>query len=391
MKLIFTLIFFLIFSNICLSQSFTMNQGGTMTKNYYVELPYENINGKIVLTALIKNKPHRFLFDTGAPTALSEELARQIGAEAIHSTIARDVNGHADSISVIKLNDIKLGSITFSGVAAMRFLPALYKCWNVEGVIGSNLLRNSIVRIISTKHLIILTDQPDKLSLDKKYSTALITNEGNNVQSNPVLKVNLKNKVNVTIAFDTGDNGFLRLSDDYMSQLSKFGVYETIGKGYGASQIGGGGLQADAAKFRLKIPFLNIGSARFENVITETNRGTAPAFGTKLLEYGDVTLDFVNGKFYCDPYNEKVDLNEKFWPFEPIVTGQKLVVGLIWDNGVNMIKPGEQIIAVNDEIFSNVDLCDMLNRKPILADKNSAIITLKDSNAVERKVKIIKE
>jgi hypothetical protein len=391
MKFIIYFVLFSALSTVGFSQTFTMNQGGANVKNYYVELPYESINGKMILSVGLKGKTHRFLFDTGAPTALNKELATQISADLMHTDIARDVNGHADSVSIVKLNDINLGNVTFSGIPSMCFLPDLYKCWNVDGVIGSNLLRSSIVSIVSAKHLIIIADQSDKLPLNKRHSVPLITNEGNNVQSNPVIKINLKNKVNLALQFDTGDNGFLRFTDDFMNQLAKYDVYETIAKGYGASQIGGGGLQANADKYLLKIPFLNIGSARFDNVITETNKGGTAGFGTKLLEYGNVTLDFINSKFYFDGYIETNDLNGKHWPFQPTVTDNKLVVGLVWDKAINLVKPGEQIVAINDEQFLQVNLCEMINRKPVLADKDSVTITIKNQQGAERKVKIIKE
>jgi hypothetical protein len=391
MKAFTYLILFLLSCTVIHAQSFTMNQGGATVKNYYVELPYEVINGKIIVSAEIAGGKHRFIFDTGAPVIVSKELSAQIKSEVISSNRLRDANGNYDSVSIVRLNGITLGNVSFNAIPAIGTLPELYKCWNVDGVIGSNMLRNSIVSIQSDKHLIIITDQANKLTLNKKHSVPLITNEGNNTQSDPVIKVMLGKKVSLTLEFDTGDGGFLRFSEDYMNQLSKYVVYEVIDKGYGAGQIGGNGLQDNADKYLLKISSLMIGEGCFNNVITETNKGGSAAIGSRLLDYGNVTLDFVNGRFYFDARNETNDLNEKHWPIRPTVIGNKLVAGIVWAKALNLVKPGEQIITVNKKSFPEVNLCDMLNREPIIAGTDSATVTIKDKQGKERIIQIVKE
>jgi hypothetical protein len=146
-------------------------------------------------------------------------------------------------------------------------------------------------------------------------------------QSTPVLQINLNKKLNLTLPFDTGDNGFLRFSEDLMNRIAKNDVFKVIDKGYGASMFGVQGLQDNADKYLLKVPSLTIGSARFDNVITETNKGSIPGIGTKLLNYGTVTMDFIHGKFYFDAIDDIRDLNEKQWPFQPTLNGDKIVVG----------------------------------------------------------------
>ena len=134
-----------------------------------------------------------------------------------------------------------------------------------------------------------------------------------------------------------------------------------------------------------------IGEGCFNNVITETNKGGSAAIGSRLLDYGNVTLDFVNGRFYFDARNETNDLNEKHWPIRPTVIGNKLVAGIVWAKALNLLKPGEQIITVNKKSFPEVNLCDMLNREPIIAGTDSATVTIKDKQGKERIIQIVKE
>lgn len=389
MKSIFYFLVFLLNSTFCLAQTFTFNQGGTSSKNYYEEVPYETINGKMFVSVEIAGQQHKFLFDTGAPVAISKELAAQAGLTVIHKGILKDAYGNRDSSLAISIDSIQLGKLIFNQIPAITVIPDFYKCWQVDGVIGSNLLHNSIVSINAVKHIIILTDQEEKLQLKNKKSIPLITSIG--AQSDPKIMVRLKDKVNVQLGFDTGDSNFLRIPEDYMNQLKKSGVYEIISKGYGSNNIGIMGAEKNADKFRLKIPILNVSDCRFENVFIETNKNAIPGIGSKLLEYGTVTLDFIHHKFYFDATNSSNDLNEKQWPFQPTVTGDKLVIGVVWEKAINQVKPGQQIIAVNDIDYSKINLCDMVNNKPILAGKETATITVKDELDNIKKIQINKE
>ncbi|MFA6247953.1 MAG: retropepsin-like aspartic protease [Mucilaginibacter sp.] len=373
------------------SQPISLNQGGPSTSKYYTELPYEMVNGKMFVQVSIKGKQHKFLFDTGAPVAVSPKLLAELQLTEIHKGDFTDVTGATTSGSAVKLDSIKLGDVTFTGIPAITLFPDWYNCFGIDGVIGSNILRQSAVKLVSDKHLIIITDQPNKLVLNKKHSVPLITNANKNQQSDPQIKILLNNKVSLTLGFDTGDNGFLRFSDDLMQQLAKYKSYDVASKGFGATTIGEIGLQASADKYLLKIPFINIGSARFDNLVTETNKGGIPGIGTKLLDYGDVTLDFINGKFYFDAKNDANAPDNKQWPFQPTFADGKLIVGLVWQKGMGKVKPGEQIMAVDGKDLSNLTLCQLMDGGPILGDKQTAVVTLKATDGQERKLKIDKE
>jgi hypothetical protein len=387
MKLLICLL--LLLSPVCLAQKFTFNQGGTDAKNYYEEIPYENINGKIFLEGEIAGKKHRFLFDTGAPVAISKELAAELSAKVIHKDIIGDAYLHKDSVTTVELNDLKLGGLTFNHIPAVTLFPDFYKCYHIDGVIGSNLLRNSIVSIVDSKHIIIFTDQKSKLNLKSKNSVPLISNVG--LQSDPQIKMVMKDKVTITIPFDTGDNDFLRINDKMITSLKQYAWFDTLATGFGASGISAMGLQNAANKYLFKVAFLTVGNGRFNNLIVESNQDAIPAIGSKLLNYGTVTLDYINGKFYFDATESVTDLGEKQWPFRPAFADNKFAVGIVWQKAVGLLKQGEQIMAIDGTDYSNFTLCDLITAKPPLYGKESAVITLKDAQGNIRKISIKKE
>jgi len=382
MKLITLLLFLL--PAIGFSQAFTFNQGGPVEKKYYAEIPYETVNGKIILAGEIAGRQHRFLLDTGAPVAISKDLATELNALQTGKTTIHDTFLHSDSIGIVKLNGITLGNITFNQIPAITLFPDFYKCYGVDGVIGSNLLRNSIISIDSKRHLIILTDQKNKLNLKSKNSTDLISNIG--PQSDPQIKIVLKNKLTLTIPFDTGDNAFLRLNDKTINDLKQYALFDTLAKGYGSSGLSLLGLQEPATKYLYKVAPINIGNGSFINLAAESNKTAIPAIGSRILDYGIATLDFIHGKFYFDAYEPKVDVYEKRFPVTLVYTNNKLVIGVVWDKADPLLKQGQQIMEVDGVTCGVVTLCEMLTNKPVLEGKNKVVLTIVDSQQHIHKV-----
>ncbi|MDB5117091.1 MAG: hypothetical protein JWQ79_2583 [Mucilaginibacter sp.] len=380
---------FILITPVCLAQTFTFNQGGTTAKNYYVEIPYENINGKIFVEGTIAGKKHRFLFDTGAPVAISKELAAELNVKELHKVLIGDTFLHSDSATVVKVDGIDLGGIVFNGIPAITDFPDFYKCYQIDGVIGSNILRNSIISIVSSKHIIVFTDQANKLNLKAKNSVPLISNLG--LQSDPTIRIVMKDKLTLTIPFDTGDSQFLRVSDKMIADLKQYELFDMLSAGYGSSGLSLMGLQNNGDKYLYKVAFFTVGNGRFNNLIVESNQTAIPAIGSKLLDYGRVTLDFIHGKFYFDATEPVNDVSEKQWPFRPTFSNGKYIVGVVWNKATGILKQGDQIMAVNDMDYSNVSICDLLNNPSPLNGIDTAVLTIKDTQGSIKKVTVKKE
>jgi len=65
MKPFTSLIILICFSTNCFAQN--INEGGPSTSHFYQELPYVELNGKIIIDVEIAGHIHKFLLDTGAP------------------------------------------------------------------------------------------------------------------------------------------------------------------------------------------------------------------------------------------------------------------------------------------------------------------------------------
>ena len=61
--------------NVSVAQNIkTLNKGKVVQNNYNVTVPYKDISGLVIVQAVIKSKTYDFIVDTGAMSAISQQL-----------------------------------------------------------------------------------------------------------------------------------------------------------------------------------------------------------------------------------------------------------------------------------------------------------------------------
>ncbi len=371
-------------------QSVLLNEGGTKSENYYEEIPYEEITGKIIINIPFNGKSRRFLLDTGAPTTISKSLYKELNVGAIGNKIAIDVSGLEGSMQVVTLPEIQIGKIVFNDIPSLVSPEVeLFTCYNLDGVIGSNLLRNSIVHFDSKKKVIILTDDDSRFD---GISTELFLDSA---QSSPHIKLYLENdarKMRVgesNVLFDTGDRVFYTHSIHIYKKILEAGLdglFEKIGEGNGISSgIGLHGLAEDQDHYLLKLPGLIINGMAFTNLTVETTHSESSRIGTELLKYTKVTLDYKNKKIYLNPYG--IDMTAPQWGIAPSFKNDKLIVGMIWDSSLkDQINVGDEILKFGNIDCRNLKICDAITSDEIFyQDKDHVILLVKDINTGKKK------
>jgi hypothetical protein len=390
MKHLISILLLLAAGNLCLAQS--MNQGGPAAKHFYQEIPYQQINGKIIIEIEIAGHIRKFLLDTGAPDIISDEIAAQLNITNAKQGTSEDAVGVKAASKTATVNSLKIGNITFNNVPASIGVPTILACFGVEGIIGSNLLRNTIIQFNSKKHTVILTD--DFARLPATPQNAIPLNLRVDKQSTPFFVSNITANITGDFFFDSGDNGFLALTNQYMDIFKKYNVFTIMATGYGGNVFSGNGHEQDDLKFRLKFPTLQIGKAVFTNVITETttnNVGTGNRIGVQLLDHGTLTIDYLHKKLYFEPFTPQTDLIEKTWAVSPSFNDGKLIIGVVWNQLKGAINPGQQIIAIDDVSCEKVDFCDLITKKSLLNGKEHAVLTIKNEKGELFKLPIVKE
>ena len=380
-KSIFLIFLSLLVTTFSFSQNFTFNQGGTNQTNYYSVIPYENVNGKIIVEATINGKKHKFILDTGAPNIISSSLFNELHPSILFKKSLRDANGVRDSMTVVETDSINFGGIYFKKIPTLVTTNDwITKCSNVDGFIGSNMLRNSIVRFSSADKTIILTDNKERLSLPEKESSELFLVEN---QSSPFIWIKLKNgkhKGNEQVEFDSGDDALYEFTLRHYALFKKYKIFNVITQTQGNHGAGLFGLGRDTTTYKLTLSEMNIGNAVLQNPVFETTTDINSRMGTKLLDYGIVTIDYMNKKFYFEPFTETTNVYEKQLGISPTLKNNKLVVGIVWDENLkDSIHAGDEIISVDGKHFDENNFCNLITSSPF-KNKDSVTLKIKDAS-----------
>ena len=108
-------------------------------------IPFEYVDGAIIVKAEINGKPYRFIFDTGAPTVIWTEAARELGlAKAGVSSTTRDANGTALGLEYYAAERVQVGRLLVGqmNVAAIGTIAPALKCYANGGLLGWTFIRH---------------------------------------------------------------------------------------------------------------------------------------------------------------------------------------------------------------------------------------------------------
>ncbi|GAA4810493.1 aspartyl protease family protein [Litoribaculum gwangyangense] len=393
-KIIISFCLSIIFIQIAIGQNYQFKTGIPSPKNYYTEIKYEDVNGKIIIPIAIEGKIYRFLFDTGAPNLISKNLWETITSKSAKTISVSDANDKEQQMEIVKIPKLTIGDLSFKNTTALVFNGEnniLFNCFNIQGIIGSNLLRKSIVQIQSKTNLLILTNDSKKLNLNKDYASNLILV---GKQSSPYISINLNGEEtgSENVLFDTGASGLYDLCKRNYNILKQKKIAEVISTSNGSSTIGLFGIANNNDQYLLKIPELKINNQVFKNVVTETGDDNNSRIGSDILNYGTVTLNFIKKIFYFEAFEPVNVLDEKLLGFTPTIENNKLVVGFVWNDSLKEnIKFGDEIIEVNEIDIQSQNICDFINKKSIFKNNDTLNIVFKNNKGETYKLEIIKK
>ena len=349
----------------CNAQKITLNQGNTLQKNYNSELPFEYVNSKIIIPVVIENKTYRFLLDTGAPNCISLQLKKELNAKVIQQLAVTDANNTKSMMDIVTLPELSIGGITFLNSLALAYTEdknIIFDCFEIDGFIGSNLLRNSVLQIDTRNKILRITDDLDSVLTDKKRGTkiALLGN-----QSSPFIwiKITGKKSAKEQVLLDTGMKGFYDLSNRAYKIFKDKTEIELLHTGNGSASLGMFENTQTNTMYKVLVPEITIAETKFTNITTTTTSDSNSRVGIDLFEHGLGTLDYKNKRFYYKAYKDTTDLSEIELPFSPTIVNNKLVIGIVWKESLkDKITTGDEIIEINGVNYEQYLICDLITK-----------------------------
>jgi predicted aspartyl protease len=375
------LILSLLFVNSLIFGQINFNQGKINDKEYYEVIPYETEIGKIILPVTINNKTYRFLLDTGAPNLFSTELLKEINVAEGASINVNDANNQDQKMKFAVVPQLKIGNLVFENQAGLIYNfeeHNLLSCYKIDGFIGSNLLRNSIIKMNGANKTIIITNKIKSLKIDKKPIKMKLY--GN--QKSPFVELKFVGKNNEKasdmVLVDTGMDGLYDMSKRAYTIFENSKIFEAL---YTATGIGDSGLfgAGDSSEQKLlEIENANLNQQIINNIMVSTTLDDNSRIGLDFLKYGDITLDFLNKKFYFES-PKTIDVKEKTPKFFTSVQNDKVVIGIVWDEKLKLLmNTGDEVISADQIDITNISLCDFLRLKKEWKNKESYILKLKN-------------
>lgn len=331
-------------------------------QNHKAVMPYRVVAEKLVVDLQINGKTFPFIFDTGGTMGLVDRVCDSLRLERIGDVTITDVTGRNITYPRLKAAEVKLpqGDVSFADVPLMQLpTPSPVERFGAVGLLGSDLWRNSIVHIDARKRLITVTSAEDTCAIDARYKTPFAT-AGDRW---PVVPVRFGTQT-VRTLFDSGAHDFLHLKEADYYALYSWGQTKLLERGFGEGPSGVGGTSTPRIELkRIRTAPISLGAAVLENGITEeltTARSTI--LGMRLLDYGEVTIDYSRGLFYFVPYREHTRVSETFanLTFAVQSSTRAFVVSHVWGDLRNTVRPGDEVVRINGRDIREFDVMRLL-------------------------------
>ncbi len=319
-------------------------------------IPYELFGRKMIINMRVKDKTERFIFDTGAEkSAITSNYFEASSLPILDSINLRDSNSNSQLYKQTKLDAIATtdNKITFNNVPVSVIDGSTLECFNVAGLLGSDLLTSLICTIDPKEKTITLTSAEKRSSESLRYAHSF---QGPNYM--PVIE-GMVNGEPINMLFDTGCSAFLLLSKSQHSRLDSLSAIKTIDFGSGSGSIGIGGLVIDNSIKKIGIRDFRIGLAKFSNLVLTTSGSQNTLLGMAILNYGKIVIDYPRRLFYYIPFsNETVKLGYTPRKFDIKVLDGKLVVATVWSEMENVLSTNDLITHINGKPTGTYDFCD---------------------------------
>ncbi|MAY82778.1 MAG: hypothetical protein CMP59_01455 [Flavobacteriales bacterium] len=362
-----------------------LQYGGVLESDYIDTVNVELRNRLIIVPVTIKGKSYRFLFDTGAPFSISREIQDEFDFKLISKGNIIDSDNNREKVDYVSVGNTIIGKTEFidqTAFVADFKANAVLNCFEIDGIVGSNLIRHADWLIdMSNKQILFGSDLNEFFQVMEGEQTF-----NTDFQYDIELDLQLGSDVFKKIKLDYGSNGGLDLPRIQFQSLEN---HHLIHQGYeiiGEKQTG---LLGEVVQSERKLSIsdsLLLGDLQVNDI--EVQIGGNDVIGTQALEKLVVGINFNEKKIHFSP---SLDYDKPFrtYGFYSGHSDEKEVYVLAVFKGTAAdsigLNGGMQIMKANQLDFENgsnfCDYVDLLGKAP-----DSLILEVVDDSLERRKV-----
>lgn len=376
--LIFLLIVFFVQKN-TITTLYLLKSGSVIQENFVEEVAYVEKNGIMIIPVQIDGEKFNFIFDTGAINVISPRLAKKFDLKGLSTTSANDSQGNSIKQKITKIPKLEIGHIEFKNTAAaiINLQEQLY-CFEVDGIIGSNLMQNAIWKIDKEHQTISFTDEIENFSLENYKQ---IISFSDNLQKTPMISVMIGNKKEKA-KFDTGFNQKIQISgnlQDYISVNTNSQIINVFGNAsFGIFEKK---IDSSSNKQIVKISSVKLDQMGVKDKIVSFSKNQESLIGQDFFDSKSYILDWKQKKIFInnDKSNNGID-GLKGFGFAWNLNGEKIYISELYkpSKAFEKLKLGDIVTVVNGdnwEKMNKTEWCQILEQK--LPDSLSLIINRK--------------
>ncbi|MBN1273961.1 MAG: aspartyl protease family protein [Candidatus Aminicenantes bacterium] len=275
-------------------------------KGFTKEVDFQYQGDLIFLAVRLNDLPreYRFVFDTGAAfNVLSTRVAEDIGIEAVAKDTIKDASKRTGEVKFAKIPKITIAGIPFQNTATavmdIDTGPRL-KCYRIEGVIGTNLMRLvNTWRIDYRRKKITFSDHEE---LVPEHKEILTLGFKRNMQRIPEIDLKINDHLKIKCEIDLGS------ANSFMSDLS---TLEKIKKHFpgihmisGTGEMGGGALGSLRGTTYV-VPLKNawIGNAHIGPIFMNIKNNAFSSIGNGFFRNYTITFNWEKNRLTLLPYS----------------------------------------------------------------------------------------
>ena len=339
-------------------------------KSFDEEIPFDLIEGQIILKVRINAINYNFLFDTGAVTIVDNEIG-SLFRSRIKTKNIYDTNRVVKTSSIIKLDEISINNLSFENITAVVLdLSYINKngCIEISGVIGADLMKNKVCQLNYQKKVLICSSKITNFkseTLDVSPIKFSIKNNGT-----PKLPI-FFNAVKIeNIILDTGFLGGVSLRQIDAEKIK----YDSAVKSHGLIHGAFGSAEDTSYTFKCNNIKSKDGFIADTMIVSYRLKNETPKIGYSFLRDYITTIDWNNKQIYLKKISKTNNTLLSFG-FTIYYNDGKLLVNRIYENSSAFskgIKLYDQILKINNVDYISAtqeNYCDILKNKILEQDQ----------------------
>lgn len=380
----------ILFGSCSMKWNKAMQMGSTLQKEFNAEVTFDPYLRLIIVPVEIEGATYRFLFDTGAPFSISQELQNKLEYKTIAKGNIVDTDKNRTKVNYVSVDSLLIADVPFykqtAFVADFKANPII-ACMELDGIIGSNLMRHCNWLIKEDEQVLQLSND----GLPESMKDVMPIPFKVDVQYNMKMDINIGNVKASNCTVDYGSNGSMAVNKTAFKQFEENGIVKESFTEKGASSSG---LLGEVRAFENKIGHVDtvqIEEATISNVLVKS--GYSNILGREVLSRYNVFIDWQNHELRLMRNNKESSAYEVFGMQVGPGNNNAVAVQAVIENSVAAqagIHPMMEILKVNELDFTQgSNFCDyihLMDSKP-----SDLFLEIKDEEGVVSQVKLRKK